>query len=102
MDGFATVVSPAGEEKVTLRLLLDLADKPRHVKIDNDVPGSYLVPEYLAEKYQATLSGSPDPVEEELGEESTEESTPAPKRRGRPPGSRNKTPQAADDKDGEE
>lgn len=96
MDGFATVVAPVGEEKETLRLLLALADKPRHVKIDFDAQGVYTVPEYLAEKYQAAVGGGSEEAPDEP------EETPAPKRRGRPPGSRNKTPQAADDKDGEE
>lgn len=101
MDDFATVVSPAGEERETLRLLLRLADKPRHVRLDHDEPGTHLVPEYLAQRYQDTLGGSPEPVEEQE-QEPVEEPTSTPKRRGRPPGSRNKTPQAADDKDGED
>lgn len=79
-----TVIVPeAGKEKETLRLLLDLADKARHVQLNSDDPGTFYVPEYLAERYQAA------------GDK------PVGKRRGRPPGS-TKAAKAADDKDGEE
>lgn len=90
----AVIVPEPGKEKETLRLLLDLADKPRHVKLNSDDPGSsFYVPEYLAEKYAALAAGVEDDAEPQA----------APKRRGRPPGRSNtKAPQAADDKDGEE
>jgi hypothetical protein len=100
MDGFGMVVAPEGQEKETLRLLLSLADKPRHVKIDFDDRGVYQVPDYLVQRYQEHTADSPEEAPEETPE--TPEETPAPKRRGRPPGSRNKTAPAADDKDGEE
>ena len=100
MDGFGMVVAPEGQEKETLRLLLTLADKPRHVKMDFDNRGVFEVPDYLVQKYQAVTSSPLEETPEETPDEPEE--TPAPKRRGRPPGSRNKTAQAADDKDGEE
>lgn len=88
----ALIVPAPGKEQETLRLLLDLADKPRHVRLNSDDPVmSFYVPQYLAEKYHADA----DPVAEAT------EDTPAPKRRGRPPG-RTKAAVAADDKDGEE
>lgn len=98
MDGYALIVPEPGKEKETLRALLALADKPRHVKISSD-DGGYLVPEALAEKFNTT--GVEEPEEPESASEEPGEQV-APKRRGRPPGSRNKTAPAADDKDGEE
>ena len=90
MDGYALIVPEPGKEKETLRILLALAHRPRHVKLSND-DGGYLVPEYLAEKYHFAAS--------EVREDTTAQA--APKRRGRPPG-RTKAAVAADDKDGEE
>ena len=92
MDGYALIVPEPGKEKETLRTLLALADKPRHVKLNTDDPGtSFYVPEYLAEKYNAD------------GPEVQEDPKPAvtPKRRGRPPG-RTKAVEAADVQEGEE
>lgn len=93
MDGYALIVPEPGQEDETLRLLLDLADKSRHVKLNSDDPGmTFYVPEYLAEKYHSADDESPavDAADE----------TPAPKRRGRPPG--RKATEAADVKDGED
>ena len=92
MDGYALIVPEPGTEQETLRLLLGLADKTRHVKINTDDPGtSFYVPQYLAEKYNANA----DEVQEDV------EPVAAPKRRGRPPG-RTKAAQAADAQEGEE
>lgn len=84
MDSNVLIVPESGKEAETLRLLLDLADRARHVKTSSD-DGGYYVPEYLAEKYQQAATEQP-----------------APKRRGRPPGSRTKAVVAADDQEGEE
>lgn len=92
MDGYALIVPEPGQEEETLRSLLDLADKPRHVKLNSEDPGmSFYVPQYLAERY---LDADEEPADADP--------TPAPKRRGRPPGSGTKAAKAADDKDGEE
>lgn len=90
MNFDSVVVPQAGKEKETVRLLLDLAEHPRHVKTSSDGPGlTFVVPEYLAKKYN----------------QSGEEEVTGVKRRGRPPGSKNTKarPDAGpDDKDGEE
>lgn len=99
MDSNVLIVPEPGQEKETLRRLLALSTKPRHVKISSD-DGGYLVPEYVAEKFNAT-STDEEPQESTPTPEEPQEQV-APKRRGRPPGSRNKAPEAADDKDGEE
>lgn len=95
MDGYALIVPEPGQEDETLRLLLALADKSRHVKLNSDDPGmTFYVPEYLAEKYHnADADGEPATTADDP-------ETPAPKRRGRPPG--RKAAEAADVKDGED
>lgn len=94
MDDNALIVPEPGKEKETLRTLLALADKPRHVKLAHD-EGGYFVPEYLAEKYTDATADT------EVPEDPKPQASP--KRRGRPPGSgRTKAATAADDKDGEE
>lgn len=92
MDGYALIVPEPGRELETLRLLLGLADKPRHVKLNSDdLETSFYVPEYLAEKYNTAAA--------DVEDDATPQATP--KRRGRPPG-RTKAVEAADVKDGEE
>lgn len=89
MDYDSLVVPQAGKEKETARLLLDLADHPRHVRTNSDGPGmTFVVPAYLAKKYQ----------------QSGESEVTGAKRRGRPPGAKNKTRAAAgaNDTDGED
>lgn len=83
----ALIVPKPGQEKETIRLLLSLADKPRHVKVNTDNTGLTLtVPEYLHKKFiqsgETEITGA--------------------KRRGRPPGRSTKAVEAADVKDGEE
>lgn len=78
MSNDAVVVPKAGREKETARLLLELADHPRHVKTNTDGPGvTFVVPEYLNRKYL----------------QSGETEITGVKRRGRPPG-RSKPAQA--------
>ena len=89
MDYNSLVVPQAGKEQDTARLLLDLADSPRHVRTNTDGPGiTFVVPEYLAKKYQ----------------QSGQTEVTGAKRRGRPPGSKNKTQAeaGATDTDGED
>lgn len=70
MSDEALVVPRAGKEKETARLLLKLAEHPRHVKTNTDGPGvTFVVPEYLHRKYL----------------QSGEDQITGVKRRGRPP-----------------
>lgn len=87
MDYDSIVVPQAGKEKETARLLLDLANRQRHVRTNSDGPGmTFVVPAYLAKKYH----------------QSGETPLTGVKRRGRPPGAKNKTRAAgANDTDGE-
>lgn len=79
MSDDVLVVPRAGMEKETARLLLDLADHPRHVKTNSDGPGiTFVVPEYLHKKYL----------------QSGETKVTGVKRRGRPPGRTNQAAQA--------
>jgi len=71
-EGYALVVPKPGKEKETIRLLLDLAEKARHVKTNTDGSGiAFVVPEYLHKKYI----------------QSGETEITGQRRRGRPPGS---------------
>ena len=82
MDNDALIVPEPGKEEETIRLLLKLADRQRHVRTNSDGPGLVLiVPEYLSKKYQQHLQSE--------GTEVT-----GPKRRGRPPGRASKPAQA--------
>jgi hypothetical protein len=88
-DGSLVVPQP-GREKETIRLLLELADHPRHVRTNTDGPGLVLnVPSYLHERYVAATAA---------------EQPPTPKRRGRPPGRTSSTKGAveASEKDSED
>jgi hypothetical protein len=114
----STFVSPPPEDKVEhVRLLLELADDPTHVATTMDGPTglAFIVPDELGTRYLAALydrrkaaeaadkaETSADDAEvgqeqldvaEDTGDESPEvqaDETTTPKRRGRPPGSKNK------------
>lgn len=88
MDDDALIVPKPGKEKETIRLLLDLADKARHVRTNTDGPGLVLiVPEYLHKKYL----------------QSGESEVTGVKRRGRPPGRAKASAEVeATEKDGED
>lgn len=74
LDDEAEIVPVPGRELETLRLLLELADKPRHVRISHEGGRSYLVPISLRDRFVEASKGAP--LES------------APKRRGRPPKAR--------------
>lgn len=105
----SALVSPPPDDKVEhVNLLLSLADDPTHVLTTMDGPTglAFIVPDELATRYLAALydkrkeakaaesddtddADITDEASDDVDGESTDE-TPAPKRRGRPPGSKNK------------
>lgn len=86
----AVIVPGKGEAREVAKLLLSLADDPNQVDVTMDGPGgvSFIVPDELYEKYLA--DSVPAPTSVGALTEEVEETQDKPKRRGRPPGSRNK------------
>jgi hypothetical protein len=80
----ATVVPEKGQTREVAKKLLALTDNPGDVQTTADGPDgvSFIVPDDLYDKY---MDG-----EEQAPAEATDEGGVPPKRRGRPPGSRNK------------
>lgn len=80
----ALVVPEKGKTREVARKLLDLAVDPGEVQTTADGPDgvSFVVPDDLYDRYVAD--------EEQTPAATTDEGTPIPKRRGRPPGSKNR------------
>lgn len=80
----ATVVPEKGQTREVAKRLLALAEDPNDIKTTADGPDgvSFIVPDDLYDKYLAD--------EEQAPAAATDEGVTAPKRRGRPPGSKNK------------
>lgn len=83
----ALIVPGKGETREVAKLLLKLADDPMDVATTADGPDgvSFVVPDELHDKYLDALEGV-----DQTPAETADEGSPAPKRRGRPPGSKNK------------
>lgn len=101
----AVMIHPERHEAADVaKLLLGLADDPSQVQstMDGAHGTAFVVPAWLADLYaEATaipLDDGDDEAEEvdDTTEEPVEEEAPVPKRRGRPPGSKNKTTDSAD------
>ena len=84
----AVIVPEKGQTRSVARRLLDLADDPHQIGTSAEGPDgvTFVVPDDLYEKY---MSDDKDQVAVEVTE-SEEPAEEKPKRRGRPPGSRNK------------
>lgn len=82
----AVIVPGSGETRDTAKLLLSLVDDPHVIGTSADGPDgvTFYVPEDVYDKYLAAVNEQP---ETDSADEAVEEK---PKRRGRPPGSRNK------------
>lgn len=85
------IVPRKGEAKQVAKRLLELADDPNEVATTMDGPDgiSFVVSDSL---YQQYVGGDQDNDDADVlaAEVVDEETVPAPKRRGRPPGSKNK------------
>lgn len=81
----ALVVPEKGKTREVARKLLDLATTPGEVQTTADGPDgvSFVVPDDLYDRYMDD--------EEKTPAATTDEGAPTPKRRGRPPGSKNRT-----------
>jgi len=84
----AMVVPAKGDEEKVAKLLLGLADNVHDVQSTMDGPAgvAFVVPDYLAEKYDKASDQSDDVLSAESDDEAE---SPAPKKRGRPKGSTN-------------
>lgn len=84
----ATVVPEKGQTREVAKKLLALAADPNDIKTTADGPDgvTFIVPDDLYDKY--VDDGEQDPAE------NADDGTPTPRRRGRPPGSKNKTVKA--------
>lgn len=97
----AVTIHPERHEAAdTAKVLLGLANDPREVRstMDGTYGVAFTVPHWLADAYDEAMA---IPVEDDEDDEPPSEPEPAddapkPKRRGRPPGSRNKTTDSAD------
>lgn len=83
----AVIVPEKGQTRMVARRLLDLADDPHQIGTSAEGPDgvTFVVPDDLYEKYMS--DDKEKAIEVTDSEEPAEEK---PKRRGRPPGSRNK------------
>jgi hypothetical protein len=83
----ALVVPEKGQARNVAKRLLQLADNPGQVATTADGPAgvSFVVPDDLYDRYIGA-----DDAPTEAPAATTDESVVAPKRRGRPPGSKNK------------
>jgi hypothetical protein len=104
----SALVSPsAGEEEEVARMLLAHAGDDVHlVQSTMDGPNglAFIVPDHIAQKYlderYPVYDEGKAPEDEESNEDSETEEKPAPvKRRGRPPGSKNKVTDNGKDKE---
>lgn len=82
----AVIVPGKGETRDVAKLLLSVVDDPHVIGTSAEGPDgvTFVVPEDVYDKYLAAVSEQPD---EDSADEAVDEK---PKRRGRPPGSRNK------------
>lgn len=83
----ALIVPSKGETRQVAKLLLSLTDDPRDIATTAEGPDgvSFVVPDELHDKYLDALEDV-----DKAPAEIADEGAPAPKRRGRPPGSKNK------------
>lgn len=90
----ALIVPERGQGKDVAKALLILADDPHHVQTTMDGPAgvSFVVPDYLHDLYvRMQQAPGPEDVEDEVpADDADAETATAPKRRGRPPGSKNR------------
>lgn len=85
----AFIVPEKGQTRAVARRLLDLADDPHVVTTTAEGPDgvSFVVPDDLYDKY---MNSGTEKVSDQTPAAGNGEELPAPKRRGRPPGSKNK------------
>lgn len=82
MESEVEIIPAADRVKETVRLLLELAEKKRHVRMNYDGGTSFLVPIYLHKRYLEAINSpkAPLPVAALAYNGGS-----TPKRRGRPP-----------------
>ncbi len=110
MAEMAVIVPGKGETKQVVQHLLELADDPRDVATTSDGPDgvSFVVPDELYDRYLNDVdydrhaNAANVDADEEVDSKSpavgvVDEGAPAPKRRGRPPGSKNRQKGAGDE-----
>lgn len=87
----AMIVPAKGESKQTAKLLLELADDVHDVHTTMEGPDgmSFVVSDELHDRFVAATT-EPVPPHDPPAASGADDGAPAPKRRGRPPGSKNK------------
>lgn len=56
------IIPPDGGAEETARILLDLADDPAHVQTNTDSGLAFVVPDYLADAYEAKMAPASTPA----------------------------------------
>jgi hypothetical protein len=50
------IIPPEGGAEETARILLELAETPAHVQTNTDAGMAFIVPDYLADAYEAKMT----------------------------------------------